>query len=139
MKRKAPFPRSILGGGFEGGFVAGSVADASRMPRILEALKSLALDRDRVRAFPGIRALELDASDHPSLALGSPLPGEVVASGFLVAGALLNDVIIAVEAPSEERAVLVSQLLFAEGVYGIQYYTATSVRPVGVNVPVATA
>jgi len=130
MSEQSRFPRSLFGGVFAGGFVAGLVEDSSGARHVLEALAQMGLGPQDVRILPGECALEIDASRHPSLAVGPPAPGEAAASQGFLAGALLGDLLIAVRAPSDEEARAVTATILRVGATYVRYYEPTSVRTV---------
>lgn len=116
MSEQSRFPRSILGRMFPEGFVAALMESSTEAIRALDALSHTRLAREDVIIMPGQRALEIDASHHPSLELGPPLRGEeAVTSQEFLAGALLGDVLIGIRAGSEVTALAVTEVLTAEG------------------------
>lgn len=129
MEEHDRFPRSILGREFPKGFVGGMVEDRSALPRVLGGLGEAGVREGEVRVLPGERALEVDASSIAMRATVARPPGEAAASAVFLAGALLGDVLIGVEAASEDRARAVARVLLEEGVSLIHHFGPASVRP----------
>lgn len=128
MAEQSRFPRSLLGRGFPEGFVAGMVGEPSAAPGVLEALARAGFGGDDVRVLPGEWALEIDASDHPSLASEPQVPGEHDASEEFLSGALLGDVLVGVRTRSQERVRVAARILLDEGVGCVHHFGPGSVQ-----------
>lgn len=128
MSEQSRFPRSVLGRVFPEGFVAGLMESSSQAGRVLEALSRAGIERGDVRVLPGLWALEIDASSHPSLAVAPVAPGEAAVSQEFLAGALLGDVLVGIRAWSDVGFQAVAGVLVQEGVGCVRHFGTGFVR-----------